>query len=136
MANEKTKQHWAAFWHALVYSLGFVVFAPSLKAGLVIFGTHFLIDRYRLARYVVWAKNAALAPSMWWWKMFGATAWQSGPICPPGAEVTFAGATLPFSECSGTGYPPDRPAWLAVWLLIFADNIMHICINGAALKFL
>lgn len=108
MANEKTKQDWAAICHAFVYSIGFGVFAPSPMAWLVIFGTHFLIDRYRLARYVVWAKNS-LAP---------------------------IGSNLPWAECSGTGYPPDRPAWLAVWLLIAADNILHVVINGAALKFL
>lgn len=108
MANEKTKQHFAAFCHALVYSAGFIVFDPTVTAWLVIFGTHFLIDRYRLARYIVWAKNF-LAP---------------------------AGANKPWADCIGTGYPADRPAWLAVWLLILADNIIHICINGAALRWL
>ncbi len=108
MANEKTKQHLAAFCHALVYSLPFLMFRPSLIAWLVIFVTHFFIDRYRLARYVVWAKNF-LAPT---------------------------GQNAPWADCVGTGYPSTRPAWLAVWLLIFADNILHICINGAALKWL
>lgn len=108
MANEKTKQHFAAFCHALVYSLGFLALRPSVAAWLTIFVTHFFIDRYRLARYVVWAKNF-LAP---------------------------AGSNKSWSECIGTGYPADRPAWLAVWLLIFADNILHIAINGAALKWL
>ena len=108
MANEKTKQHWAALCHALVYSLGFLIFLPSLKAWLVIFVTHFFIDRYRLARYVVWFKNFL------------------GP----------RGLNPPFRECAGTGYPPDRPAWLAVWLLIAADNVLHVAINGAALHYL
>lgn len=35
-----------------------------------------------------------------------------------------------------TGYPVDTPPWLAVWLLIIADNIMHVLINGAALRWL
>lgn len=84
MAQNKTNAHWPAFCHALVYSLGFLAFRPSLAAWLVIFVTHFFIDRYRLARYVVWAKN----------------------FIGPG--------NLPWKECTGTGYPPDRPAWLAV----------------------
>jgi hypothetical protein len=105
MANNKTKAHGPALIHALVYSLGFLAFAPSLLAWLVIFGTHFLIDRYRLARYVVWTKN-------------------------------WLGPNLPWSECSGTGYPADSPAWLAVWLLIIADNILHLVINGLCLRFL
>lgn len=35
-----------------------------------------------------------------------------------------------------TGYPSDTPPWLSVWLLIIADNIMHVAINGAALRWL
>lgn len=108
MANEKTKRWNPAFCHALVYSIPFLVFRPSPEAWLTIFGTHYLIDRYRLARYVVWAKNF---------------------LAPPGANK-------PWSDCTGTGYPSERPAWLAVWLLIIADNILHIIINGAALRYL
>ena len=120
MADQKTKRHVAAFAHALVYSLPFLLFRPSLVAWLVIFGTHFLIDRYRLARYVVYAKN------------FLAPRWLNVPIGRPGIWER----NRPWSECSATGYPSDRPVWLAVWLMIFADNILHIVINGAALRFL
>lgn len=108
MANEKTKRHIPAFAHAVVYSLSFLLFRPSLAAFAVIFGTHFFIDRYRLARYVVFAKNF-IAPSSVW------PDWEN---------------------CVGTGYPSERPPWLAVWLLIIADNILHITINGAALRWL
>jgi hypothetical protein len=94
--------------HALVYSLGFLFLRPSLAACVVILGSHFLIDRYRLARYVVWAKNC-LAP---------------------------AGQNPPWAQCSATGYPAERPAWLAVWLLIIGDNVLHLICNGLALKFL
>lgn len=51
MAQLKTKSHKWAFIHALIYSSAFVHLAPSLGAWLVIFGTHFLIDRYRIALY-------------------------------------------------------------------------------------
>lgn len=106
MASEKTKQHFAAFCHAAVYSMGFLLLRPSLTAWLVIFVTHFFIDRYRLARYVVWAKN-------------------------------WMGPNLPWSECKNSfGYPPNRPEWLACWLLIIADNILHVAINGAVLRWL
>lgn len=108
MANEKTKRWFPAFSHALLYSLGFLLLRPSLAAWAVIFGTHYLIDRYRLARYVVWLKNF---------------------IAPPGSNT-------PWSDCSGTGYPSARPPWLAVWLLIAADNIIHWIINGTALRYL
>ena len=108
MANEKTKKSVAAFVHALTYGLTFLLFRPSLLAWLVIVGTHFAIDRWRLARFVVWLKNCA-APSAW---------------------------RKPWADCAGTGYPADRPAWLAVWLLIIADNVLHVVINGAALRWL
>lgn len=108
MANEKTKQHVAAAVHACVYTLTFLLLTRSLFALAVICGTHFLIDRYRLARYVVFAKNYLAPRSLW---------------------PTWA-------NCVGTGYPSERPPWLAVWLLIIADNIIHVLINASALRWL
>ncbi len=81
------------------------LFGASLPAFGVILITHFFIDRYRLARFMVMAKN-----------------WLGSPH----AE----------SFNTSTGYPASSPAWLAVWLLIIADNILHIVINGLALRFL
>ena len=57
MANEKTKSNVAAAAHAATYTLPFLVLRPSVKQVALIAGTHYLIDRYRLARYAVWAKN-------------------------------------------------------------------------------
>lgn len=118
MANEKTKRSAAALAHCLAYTVPFVVLVGSSgdlgilwrswKALAVIAATHFVIDRWRLARFVVYAKNF-LAPRAWW---------------------------FPWSKCKGTGYEESRPPWLAVWLLIIADNVMHIAINGAALRWL
>ena len=62
MATEKTKQHTAAAIHAITYTLPFLLITQSLAALAVICGTHFLIDRYRLARFVVWAKNGMRGP--------------------------------------------------------------------------
>lgn len=106
MANEKTKRSVAALAHVLTYALPFLLLEPSLPAMAVIVGSHFVIDRWRLARFVCWAKN-------WPW---------------PGAR--------PWADCRGTGYPADRPPWLAAWLMIIADNILHVAINGAALRWL
>ncbi len=108
MAQEKTRDTAAAFTHALMYSLPFMLFRPSMFALAVIFGTHFLIDRFRLARYVVYFKNCIVPQTSW----------------------------KPWNDCRSTGYPSDTPAWLAVWLLIIADNVMHVLINGVALKWL
>ena len=106
MANEKRKQSLAAAVHAVTYTLPFLFLTLSPAALGFIAGTHFLIDRFGLARYVVWAKNVPY----------------------PGSK--------PWAECTGTGYPSDRPPFLAVWLLIIADNIMHVVLNGVALKWL
>ena len=106
MATEKTRKNAAAVAHAVVYSLPFMLLTDSLPALLTICLTHLWIDRYRLARYVVFAKNWATNRSLQW------------------------------ADCSATGYPSTTPAWLAVWLLIIADNTMHLCINYAALRWL
>ena len=105
MANEKTKRSAAATAHALTYTLPFLFLTLSPAALVFIAGTHFVIDRWRLARYLVWAKNLA-APARYRY------AWR---------------------DCSATGYHSDRPAWLAVWLLIIADNTMHVICNGFAI---
>lgn len=100
MANHKTKESFAAAVHAIAYSLPFLLFRPSLLAFAVIFVTHFLIDRFRLARFVTWAKNG------------------------------------PWHPLTATGYSESTPQWLAVWLLIISDNVLHVLINGAALRWL
>lgn len=50
MAQNKTKSSYAAFVHALVYSVPFSLIV-SIHALLIIFLTHLLIDRFRLASY-------------------------------------------------------------------------------------
>lgn len=111
MANEKTKRSIAALCHVATYGLPFLFLRPSWKAYAVIVGTHFVIDRWRLARFVVAAKN-----------LFGSPKFYSRS---EKVEINTA-----------TGYPTATPAWLAVWLLIIADNIMHVTINGLALRYL
>lgn len=109
MATQKTTRWWPAVVHAVTYGIPFVFLAPSVWAWSVIVGTHAVIDRYRLARHVVWAKNQVLAP---------------------------AASRTPWVECRATGYPPDRPVWLTTWLLIVADNTLHVAINLLAVSFL
>lgn len=108
MAQEKTRRWWPAILHAVTYGIPFAFLVPSVWAWLVIVGTHAVIDRYRLARYVVWAKNQ-LAP---------------------------ANYRAPWRECTATGYPADLPVWLTTWLLIIADNSLHVGINLLAVSYL
>jgi hypothetical protein len=106
MAREKTKRDLAAGVHAIVYTLPFMLLTLSASALIVICVTHFLIDRYRLARFVIFARNLVTEPHLKW------------------------------ADCSATGYPASMPPWLAVWLLIIADNTLHLTINYFALKYL
>ncbi len=127
MANEKTKQSLAALVHAITYTLPFVLLTRSPLALLVVCASHFVIDRWRLARYVVWAKNF-LAPKH---------IRDYVEVLPFNRrEHTIVRRNHPWAECSGTGYHKDRPAWMAVWLLIIADNVMHVLINGLAITHL
>jgi len=64
MAAEKTKRHLPAALHAVSYAACFLPRTRSLRALAVIGGTHFVIDRWRLAKHVCWAKNQA-APKAW-----------------------------------------------------------------------
>jgi len=120
MAQNKTKSHVAAWWHALVYSLPFLLITGE-RAFLVILFTHFLIDRYRLARFVVYVKNRYLQPLPDSFEFPSRHEWE---------------AKWSWENCKGTGYPADAPPWLAVWLLIAADNTLHLAINYAAIRWL
>ncbi len=108
MATEKTKRWWPACAHAIAYGLPFLLVTTSPAALAVIVATHAVIDRYRLARHVVWAKNF---------------------LGPQSHRSTWA-------ESSATGYPPETPPWLATWLMIIADNTIHLTINAAAIRWL
>ena len=136
MAQTKTKASFPAFCHALVYSLPFL-FIGSREAVVVILVTHFFIDRYRLARYVVWAKNH-LAPATTSEVVNKEVSCVRNGV-PSRATMHVWETTRwwqPWSKCSKTGYPETTPDWLAVWLLIAADNTLHLAINAAALAWL
>ena len=106
MANNKTKRWFPAIVHALVYLLPFIlVLHPSVAAAVVMAGTHAVIDRYRLARYIAFAKEYLSVKTEW-------KVW---------------------ADCSGTGYYKETPPWLATWLMIIVDNTLHLTINALAL---
>jgi hypothetical protein len=93
--------------HAATYTACFLPLTRDPRRLLVVGGTHFVIDHWRLARYVVWAKNQA-APRAW---------------------------RYPLSAAGPFGYGPEVPDWLAGWLLFVADNAIHLAINEAALTY-
>lgn len=114
MATEKTKKSIAALCHVLTYALPFLFLRPSWAGLSVIVGTHFVIDRWRLARFLVRMKNH---------------------IGPPGGCLK-SGLESGCKFDTATGYPAETPPFLSIWLLIIADNVMHVTINGLALRYL
>ena len=106
MALNKKDRALPCLIHVLLYGLPFLFLTTSPAALAVIVGTHFAIDHWTLARYPIWLKNKVL------------------------------GGSKPWRDCQATGFDPDRPIWLAVWLTIIVDNAIHIIINAAAIKWL
>ena len=107
MANEKVKDIRMALLHAFIYSVPFYIFIDmSIVAFLTIFLTHAVIDRYRVVKYIIFARNR------------------------------LHDKTLRWEDCSATGYHKDKPIWLTVWLLIIADNTLHLLINYLAILYL
>ena len=105
MAVNKAKRSWPALCHVMIYSLPFLLIG-SAAAVAVILLTHFVIDRFRLIRYLIWAKNW-LAPHYYPWR-----------------------------ESSETGFHHSLPKGLAMGLMIVADNTLHLACNYCALHWL
>jgi hypothetical protein len=105
MASGKTKNVVPAALHALVYGLPFLLLRPTREGFLTLVLSHFVIDHWRLARYVCWAGGLLGPPPYRSWK-----------------------------ECQQTGFPPEREPWMSAWLLIIADNTLHVLINAWSLR--
>jgi hypothetical protein len=108
MADHKTSNWSYALLHGFTYTIPFVLATHSIPALLVIALTHAVIDRYRLAKYFIWAKNQIVPKA-------DRYAWNSE------------------SNDKTTGFPSRIPSWMSVWLLIIVDNVIHIVINTLAI---
>jgi hypothetical protein len=106
MAQNKTKNHLPALVHAVIYTLPFLLLSPSVKAAMVILLSHYVIDHWRLARYVNFGKNWIFDHSIKW------------------------------RDCRRTGYSMQMAPHMADWLMILTDNTMHLFCNYAALRWL
>ena len=136
MANAKTRSCVAAAVHAITYTLPFLMLTRSPLVLAIITGTHFLIDRFRLARY--WVAFWGVGCDGWVPKQLRALACHRAVV----AEQTMRANSFspaPSDACIEAikaEYQPPEPAppFLAVWLLIIVDNTMHLAINAAALS--
>ena len=109
MANEKTKRWTPAVIHGVMYTVPFAFITQAWLALLVIGGTHIIIDRYRLAKGLIWAINQT---------------------CPKDYRYTWAEAK------DNAGYSASKPIWMSVWLMFIIDNTCHLVINSAAIAWL
>lgn len=114
-ALNKKKKGWVGFWaclkHCTTYSLPFL-FIGSWKAVLVIFITHFAVDRTNFVAYALAIKNNV----------------------KKGTGVVNS-SLLPY-DISNFGFGLDRPFAISIWLYIICDNLLHIICNYLALKYL
>ena len=118
-ALNKKKPGWLGFWaclkHCIIYSLPFL-FIGSWKAVLVIFVTHFIIDRTNLVAYLLAIKNNV----------------KKKPV-PEGKM----GWTFPYMyDITNFGFGLERPFTISIWLYIICDNLLHLICNYLAIKFL
>jgi hypothetical protein len=108
--------------------LPFLLLTRSPLALFVIWFTHFLIDRFRLAKYVIYVKNLA-AP---WSYIGGATQYGSN-----GDAISELKPQYQWENCKVDRLSLAKHLiWLAIWLMIIADNTMHLAINYLSLRFL
>mgnify|MGYP001582537638 CR=1 FL=1 len=112
MALRKTHSSWAAGVHAATYGIPFLIFSPTLAAWSFIVVTHFFIDRFQLAKYLVYAQSY-LGPASW---------------------------RRPWADCRVTGHLREElggpPMWMARWLYIIVDNSAHLALNFVALAYI
>jgi len=111
MATNKKDKVLPCLVHVLLYTVPFLFLTLSPIALLVIAGTHFAIDHWKFPQRLIWAKNWLLTPER-------------------------TDRRQSWTACSFTGYSPDRPVWLTVWLLIICDNTIHLVINALSIRYL
>lgn len=134
MAYEKTRKTWVALTHGLFYSIGFVLFlTPSWQAWAIIVGTHAVIDRFRLARYICYLKNFLAPPRTR--MQVEETSNPEGSFHVRRTKWKTLKWWKPWKECAVTGYPDDTVPYLSLWLVIIVDNLLHVVINAYALKY-
>jgi hypothetical protein len=111
MALNKNKRTFPCLVHVILYTLPFLIITTDPDALFWIAFTHFLLDRWSLTKYIIWAKNFM--------------------------NPTFS--YHPFDKCCVTGYyddwfndpsePEVRKKFITTWLYIISDNTIHFILN-------
>ena len=114
-ALNKKKVGWFGFrqclYHCITYSIPFL-FIGSWKAVLIIFVTHFIIDRTNIISYALaWKNNVK-------------------------DMTTIRSDGKRKYDISNFGFGLDRPFAISIWLYIITDNLCHIICNYITLTYL
>lgn len=136
MANTKTRSSFAALVHAATYTAVFLAITRAPLPLAIIGGTHFLIDRFRLARY--WVEFWGVGCDGWVARQARRLACRRA-IASEQAMRFNTYAPSPSETCieaikAEYAAPEPAPPFLAVWLLIIVDNTIHLMVNAAALS--
>ena len=152
MALNKSKRSWPCLVHVCLYALPFLLLTHSWKALAIIAGTHFIIDRFGVARYLIWLKNHLDLHGFPPWKLCSRTGYfdertedeftvnfttalsQSGNVVVPPKEFDEKMDLLQAYMAAKKTHAP-RPLFITVWLTIIADNSLHLFFNFLALKY-
>src|SRR6266581_8176458 len=95
--RHKGRKAAVAFLHVVIYTLPFLLMTRHWQALAAIAGSHFLIDRFRAARFVVWFKNCFHPKQLWVGHPHHSEAW------------SHHGHSAPFRFCNSTGHNPSVP---------------------------
>lgn len=106
MAVEKTKRWLPAVAHGVTYTIPFALFVTRSPLALLVIGGTHILIDH--------------------WRLAKYVVWLKNQLVP--ARMRF--------RPTDTGYPADMPPWMAVWLMIIADNLIHVMINYGAVKWL
>lgn len=163
MAQRKTTSYLWAFIHAITYSLPFLLLTKGFNlAWLIIFSTHFLIDRFRLTKYWIMFYNFSrikkedkivLVCEKETYKekdIFNLV--NKGDYIVTSSKKTkedkyiikatkYIKNTKTYFNLirindTTTGFSEETPIWLSTWLMIIIDNTFHITINYLCLTYL
>jgi len=120
MGVNKSKDTRICLCHCVIYTIPFLLLTQSPNALLFIFTTHFLIDRFSAARYLIWLRNH-LNPTFTYerWhdcKMTGSYDVDSYQLVPL--------------------FTTARTRYITFWIYVIVDNGMHLTCNYFAISHL
>lgn len=122
MAQNKTKAWVPALVHATVYTMPFRFLTADWRPLLIIWATHLLIDRFRLAQFWTEFYGVGCKGELW-------ATWGALRIVAANPDSTTMEEAIEAQQSASRA-----PAWLAVWLMIIVDNTVHLSINHLALS--